>query len=308
MREACREWILGITDLGGILGRLGQPATSGAELLIRVCLIEAALSLVSRTEQPKLWAKLQIDLGTSCKNLPGDDRADNIERAIEAFESALTVLTRQSDPEDWAGCQNNLGNSYLDRLHGDRSDNLERAIRALDLSLSACSREASGWQWASCLNNRGNAYAERILGDRAENQERAIADFNAALTVITREKAPTVWAGIHVNLGATYAARVREDRAKNIAQAVQAYEAALPMIDEAHDFERARKIQHELCKLHAEEQFSVRHATADPAAGADPTPVPESISEAAMILERAAWRTRGRTGVQPSVRVSTEPV
>jgi hypothetical protein len=55
------------------------------------------------------------------------ERADNLERAIAAYETVLTVLTREAFPQDWALTQCNLGNAYSDLIRGERADNLERA-------------------------------------------------------------------------------------------------------------------------------------------------------------------------------------
>jgi hypothetical protein len=41
------------------------------------------------------------------------ERADNLEKAIAAYNLSLEVRTREAFPEDWAGTQNNLGNAYL---------------------------------------------------------------------------------------------------------------------------------------------------------------------------------------------------
>nr|WP_232731833.1 hypothetical protein [Oscillatoria sp. PCC 10802] len=37
------------------------------------------------------------------------DRAENLERAIAAYQAALQVRTREAFPQNWAMTQNNLG-------------------------------------------------------------------------------------------------------------------------------------------------------------------------------------------------------
>ncbi|MFG3817373.1 tetratricopeptide repeat protein, partial [Limnothrix redekei] len=72
------------------------------------------------------WAATQNNLGLAYNDRIRGERADNLERAITAYERALEVRTRDALPEDWAATQNNLGLAYNDRIRGERADNLER--------------------------------------------------------------------------------------------------------------------------------------------------------------------------------------
>jgi CHAT domain-containing protein len=70
------------------------------------------------------------------------DPADNLERAIAAYEAALTVRTREAVPLYWADTQTNLGAAYSKRILGNRADNQEKAIAAYEAALTVRTREA----------------------------------------------------------------------------------------------------------------------------------------------------------------------
>ncbi len=72
----------------------------------------------------------QNNLGNAYRSRIRGERADNLEKAIAAYNLSLEVYTRDAFPEDWAMTQNNLGTAYSDRIRGERADNLEKAIAA----------------------------------------------------------------------------------------------------------------------------------------------------------------------------------
>ncbi|MGB5593713.1 MAG: CHAT domain-containing protein, partial [Crocosphaera sp.] len=131
------------------------------------------------------------------------ERADNLEKAIAAYNLSLEVYTREAFPEAWARTQNNLGNAYRGRIRGERADNLEKAIAAYNLSLEVRTREAFPEDWARTQNNLGNAYSDRIRGERAENLEKAIAAYNQSLEVYTPTAFPINCLQTGRNLGIT---------------------------------------------------------------------------------------------------------
>jgi predicted LPLAT superfamily acyltransferase len=51
----------------------------------------------------------QNNLGNAYKNRIRGERAENLERAIAAYEAALTVYTREAFPEKWAMTQGQFG-------------------------------------------------------------------------------------------------------------------------------------------------------------------------------------------------------
>ncbi len=90
-----------------------------------------------------------------------EDKADNLERAIQCCENALTVLTQKDFKDEWAMIQDNLGNAYSERIREDRADNLERAIKSYQDALTIRTPQSLP---LGCLQTSRN------LGDLAFNQ------------------------------------------------------------------------------------------------------------------------------------------
>ncbi|NJM22789.1 MAG: CHAT domain-containing protein, partial [Richelia sp. SM1_7_0] len=107
---------------------------------------------------PSDWAMTQINLAIAYTIRINGNKADNLERAIQAHQQALSVFTRKAFPIDWARNQNNLGIAYLQRINGNKADNLERAIQAYQHTLSVRTREAFPQDNAQTLFNLGIAY------------------------------------------------------------------------------------------------------------------------------------------------------
>ena len=80
------------------------------------------MTVLTRDEFPEDWARTQNNLGVAYWERIHGDRAENLERAIAAYQAALTVRTRDEFPEDWARTQNNVGVAYANRLGGDRGE------------------------------------------------------------------------------------------------------------------------------------------------------------------------------------------
>jgi len=82
-----------------------------------------------------------MNLGIAYWERPVGDRAENRERAIEAFEDVLSVWTREADPEEWAATHMKFGMAYRERLAGHRSENRQRAIACFENALSVWTRK-----------------------------------------------------------------------------------------------------------------------------------------------------------------------
>ncbi|MEG5000271.1 CHAT domain-containing protein, partial [Microcoleus sp. B4-D4] len=187
----------------------------------------AALEVRTREAFPQDWANTQNNLATAyCGRIRGE-KADNLEKAIFAYQAALEVRTREAFPQDWANTQNNLATAYGDRIRGEKADNLEKAISAYQAALLVCTREAFPEYWANTQNNLATAYCNRIKGEKADNLEKAISAYQAALLVCTREAFPQDWANTQNNLATAYGDRIRGEKADNLEKAISAYQAAL---------------------------------------------------------------------------------
>ncbi|XAL99566.1 tetratricopeptide repeat protein [Phycisphaeraceae bacterium D3-23] len=190
--------------------------------------IAVAESILSRVPAKSTdWATTQNNLGMAWADMPIGDRAENLGRAIQAFEQALEVYTRDAHPVAWAATQNNLGIAWANMPTGDGAENLGRAIQAYEQALEVRTRAAHPAAWATTQNNLGITWGKMPTGDRAENLGRAIQAFEQALEVYTRAAHPADWATTQNNLGIAWADMPTGDRAENLGRAIQAYEQAL---------------------------------------------------------------------------------
>jgi CHAT domain-containing protein/tetratricopeptide (TPR) repeat protein len=215
-------------ELPALLQEL-QGLNRPSDMPRRVELCQRALTLVNQSAQPKLWAGLQMELGSSLGRNPLGPRAENLELAIEHYNQALEVYTREAFPEDWdwAAIHNNLAAAYSDRIRGERAENLELAIKHYNRALEVRTRKEFQEDWAMTQNNLAVAYSNRIRGDPAENLELTIEHHNRALEVRTHEAFPENWAMTQNNLAAAYSNRIREERAENLELAIKHYNRAL---------------------------------------------------------------------------------
>jgi CHAT domain-containing protein len=225
-RENSPEWF------GATRWRLGQElierAGGSADIETAVGLLEDTVQGLSRQDFPELWGELQFALGRAYDRRVAADRADNLERAIDAYEKALASGTPGS--ESWARTQVNLAAAYGDRIRGDRADNIERAIKGYEAALNVFTREASPDDWAHFQDMLGNAYRSRIRGDRADNLETAIGLHQNALTVYKRERTPREWAFARANLAGGYLRRRIGAPAENSREAIEGLEAAMTVL------------------------------------------------------------------------------
>ncbi|MFN9675961.1 MAG: tetratricopeptide repeat protein, partial [Microcystis sp.] len=177
------------------------------------------------------------------------DKAENLEKAIDAYKEALNVRTFDAFPEDWAMTQNNLAVAYSDRIRGDKACNLERAIAYCQEALKVYTFDAFRQQWAMTHNNLAVAYSKRIRGEKADNLEIAIAAYQEALKVFTFDAFPQQWAATQNNLAIAYSNRIRGDKAENIKEAVMCYQNALQGYETAGDFLNAAEMGLTLGKI-----------------------------------------------------------
>jgi CHAT domain-containing protein len=210
-----------------------QKAPTDSDPEKAIAAYEAALTALTRAQQPDEWADTQNKLGGAYLNRTRGDRADNVEKSIAAYEASLTVFTRTHKSGKWTPTQNNLGIAYGDRIRGDRADNLEKSIALHLAALTGYTRERFPVEWAAVQTNLGNRYRQRTRGDQADNLEKAIAALEAALTVRTRAQRPGEWAETQNNLGNAYLYRIRGDRADNLERAIAGYAATLTVYTRA---------------------------------------------------------------------------
>jgi tetratricopeptide (TPR) repeat protein len=111
-------------------------------------LSDEADALLTRQAMPIEWATTMMNLANAYSDRIRGDRADNLERAIAAFQDALQVHTREAFPIQWAATQNKLDNALRERIRGQRADNLEHAIAAYTHALEVYPENA--WIFYRC--------------------------------------------------------------------------------------------------------------------------------------------------------------
>jgi hypothetical protein len=123
-----------------------------------IAAIEAALKLEPELKtwpfkgsRQQLKGSLLISLGLNYSLRRLGQRADNLEKAIAAYEAVLTIRTREESPLDWAQTQTNLGDAYVGRILGERADNMEKAIAHFEAAQATC--RFCGW--VNTKNNFG---------------------------------------------------------------------------------------------------------------------------------------------------------
>jgi tetratricopeptide (TPR) repeat protein len=215
------------TDLDAVLAELAQEPSTPAENERRLELCRLALEVVSRDDNPELWALLQASLGTSLIFATLRDRAENVEGAIAAYEAALEEL----DGAARARTLNNLGLALEARLTGEPDENREKAIEAYKAALEVIGSEGTGEERAGTLSNLANAFNRRQTGRRDDNREHAISLYEEALRLSSNGEATLDQGQIRVNLGIALMERASGNRLENLDRAIDHFETALRRLD-----------------------------------------------------------------------------
>ena len=87
-----------------------QRDPQAAVLLIYI--YEQILDLLEFNEEARIYASIQSKLGKTYLQLPIDNRAGNLTRAIACFQETLRVWTPQANPLKYATAQDCLGAAY----------------------------------------------------------------------------------------------------------------------------------------------------------------------------------------------------
>ena len=225
-REPARDDLLG--QMWGQLGneyRRVEGAQRSAALERAHAAYEQALKHMAAKGGADL-ARVHYGLGqVYLDRIPGE-RAQNIEKALRAFNAAAEIATKAAAPSHWGSIQIGLSRAYWHRILGGRADNLEHSLQAAEAALSVFTSDKAAADWSSAQQALGAACWARINGVRADNVEKAISAYEKALTVTSRERSAKGWAGLHDNLGMAYAERSRGTALENIQRAAAHFENA----------------------------------------------------------------------------------
>ena len=108
-----------------------------------IVLCRQALKMVSRRDRPKTWAQLHATFANDLLQYPvRNERAEDLEEAIEHYNLALEERTRERNAILWDLTTSHLGCAYLNQMRADKRENLERAIVLFRRAQEVVAREA----------------------------------------------------------------------------------------------------------------------------------------------------------------------
>jgi len=209
------------------LAKLLQLPKDDSSIPHRIPIYRHAINQVRRETERELWATLQYELADCLARSQEQDRAQNLEEALQRYQAALEVWTQDNSPEKWAQVSHDIGSAFRFRVNGDREENLKRAIGLYELALQVRTHEASPNGWAATQICLGIAWKDSPGGNHRENQERALKHYQAALKVWSRKANPVGWARVQHNMGNLCSQFVGDDRVTNLERAIKHYRLAL---------------------------------------------------------------------------------
>jgi tetratricopeptide (TPR) repeat protein len=232
------------------------PLTSEFVLSNTVDLEDMPLLQLFQSQVPRIWRRVQGNVGYVYHHRRQGDKAENEEAALHAYRTVLADWPQDEDSEGWAKAQNGLGEAYMMRLRGVEAENLEQALTAFHTALTVLTREELPALWAQVQWNLGRAYTARMDGQAGENLQKAIHHCDLALTVWTRDTSPEDWALAQAARGVAYYQRGCLHRtttgAVDFEEARRNLEAALLGTDRRRWPERWASLNHNLGLLYSD--------------------------------------------------------
>jgi|GEM_PF-4984469 len=196
----------------------------------------------SKEAYPLEWALARERVGIEYMHRRDGTAAENVEKAIAAFEDALAVPELREKKAAFAGAEEGLAVALLQRERRDY-DRVEEAVHALEAALPI--REQNSRLWAEDKLFLGRAYELRGEGDAVDNQERAIAAYDAAASALRGDEERRAACGAALAAQARLTLkRLKGDGAENVEAAIRITEDALPILADsgAHvDWARAER-------------------------------------------------------------------
>ena len=231
------------TRLGDLLDQT-SALTNPNDLPRRMQVLEAALALVERDDNPAMWAVLHADLGRTLLVNPEGDREDNYDRAVEHYRLALGIYTPAADPSRWAGVHSGLGYALSRRTRGDRADNLAGAIEHYERALLGYTRDRAPSLWASTHIELVDLYWDRAASPVDDDFTHAIEHAEQACEVFTEQDQPATWVRLQVRLAEAYLRRFFAGQgADNVEAGIARAEAALRVITREENPQQWARVQ-----------------------------------------------------------------
>ncbi|MFE2610113.1 CHAT domain-containing protein [Streptomyces mirabilis] len=216
-------WLGAVANLGIVLFRDSGNPKRATSLEEAVDLYERAVEVVGRYDARGQQASMLNNLGNALMERPGDDREENVDRAVAAYEQALLLWTREEFPQEWALTTARLAQAICQRGRGDGRD-LEHAARLYDEALTVLDREVHPVMWLRISGWRSDLPA----ATDGESSGKEVEFVLGELAAIDRHTAPLAWARAQHDVGLAYLQRgLRTDSVNDLNQAAEAFRAAL---------------------------------------------------------------------------------
>lgn len=185
-----------------------------------------------------VWAVAITNLSIIYADRLDGNRAENIEKAIEAAEAALEVLNRERDSPEWINAMANLGGYYAERERGNRAENIEISIRCFEEVLEEEIKNGSPLAQARVMIGLGASYADSRKHSKEHNIEKAIECLEKARDLLSEDETPSDWATVHRHLSEAYQDRILGNPSDNIRNALDANDKCRAVLEKLRLWDR----------------------------------------------------------------------
>lgn len=167
------------------------------------------LGMISRVDDPEIWAELQGNLGSAFADRIQGDREENSKAAVGHIRAALQEWTRRSAPDEWPKAQVRLADALL-KSHpankSERDDNVQKAIECYTAALNVWEERGELFSCSQAHANLGDIYVYEGKEStvRKGNIEEGIRHYVCALEYWTPLSAPYRWRQVCEDMADAY--------------------------------------------------------------------------------------------------------
>lgn len=131
-----------------------------------------ALRFLTEGEQPALFARVHMNLGTALLAQPVTGPSDHLRAgvAVQSLRTATRLLDPETDAEEWASAHLNLANALVYAPSTHQRDNLMEAVDLYEKVVKLRTAKADPLGRARVLSNQGNALAHLGLHEDARQR------------------------------------------------------------------------------------------------------------------------------------------
>gem|GEM_PF-464360 len=200
------------------------------EIAIRGYDVVLALGVYSPQGRAQTLNNLGVARSTQAEM--GIEPAENLQKAITAYNQAAEILRQPGLEKDLSGTLNNLGNARLTQAEMgiEPAENLQKAITAYNQAAEILRQPGLEKDLSSTLNNLGVARSTQAeMGiEPAENLQKAITAYNQAAEILRQPGLEKDLSGTLNNLGNARLtqAEMGIEPAENLQKAITAYNEA----------------------------------------------------------------------------------